>query len=266
MMPREYRTCWKNRRSASTIPGQSWRDQRAGNGDDCGVGDHASLAARGPVADPCSPGFGLDRERLPSGADREPVGERAGQEPGPSLEALETEAARQKADRQQREGPRELLGIAVEGGGEGGCEQVLEGLLADHTPQVAGHVFAVDSGRLLGAQGIEALAVSSDLEKQPRKPRLGPAREQVRAQELPQRIVVAGAELPVAEDRVAGAADVPGPGSQAEGASDLVEVPVSAGDELGAAVDHVGAAALAAHAPARHLLGLQHLDVVARLL
>ncbi len=210
-------------------PGTQTRDQRARHGDDRGVGDQASLAARGQVADPGAPGLGLDRRRLPSDANREPIGEGAGQQPAAPLEALEAKAAGQKANRQEREGPREILGIAVEGGRERRCEQVLESLLADDAAQVAGHVIAIDVGRLLRAQGIETSAVAKDLEEKPREPRLGSAGEQVRAQELPQRVVVARTQLPVAQDRVAGAGDVLDAVTQTEGVGDLVKVPVPAG-------------------------------------
>jgi hypothetical protein len=115
-------------------------------------------------------------------------------------------------------------------------------------------------------EGIEPFAVAKDLEKKPWEPRLCSAGEQVRAQELSQRAVVARMQLPVAEDRVAGAGDVLDAVTQAEGLGELVKVPVTAGDELSAAVDDVPAAALAAHAPARRPLALQHLDVVPRLL
>ena len=103
-----------------------------------------------------------------------------------------------------------------------------------------------------------------DLEEKPWEPRLGSAGEQVRAQELPQRVVVARTQLSVAEDRVASAGDVLDAGAQAERVGDLVKVPVPAGDELGAAIDDVPIASLAAHPPAWRRLALQHLDAVPR--
>ena len=246
--------------------GTETRHPRARNGDDRGVGDQAPLATRGQVTNPGAPLLGLDQRGFPSDANREPIGEGTGQQSTASLEALESKAAGQEANCQQRERPREILGIAIEGGRESRCEQVFESLLADDAPQVASHVIAIDVGRPLRVQGIEAFAVAKDLEKKPREPSLRSAGEQVRAQELSQRVVVTGMQLPVAENRVAGAADVLDAVAQAEGVGDLVQVSVAAGDELGAAVDEVPTAALAAHAPARRPLALQHLDVVPRLL
>ena len=109
--------------------------------------------------------------------------------------------------------------------------------------------------------------MSRDLQQQPRQPQLRAGGEQSRARELDERAVVARVQLPVTQDCVAGLRDGVQPRPQPERIDDALQVAIAARDELRAAIDDEVAPrrrdALAAHAPTRDGLALEHLDFVA---
>ena len=185
------------------------------------------------------------------------------QKPRATLEGLEPRAPGQQAQREQGEGVGEVLGLGVEGGGEGRGEQVLEGLVADHAPQAGGQILRVEGRGGRGPQRIEPPQVPQHLERQPQQAHLGARREKPRREQSPGRCEAHGVQPAVAQDRVAGTGDRPHAGGEPERVRHGVQVPIAARDELGTAIEAKLAAGLGAHASAGHGLALQHLDVVA---
>jgi hypothetical protein len=110
----------------------------------------------------------LERNDAAPAAHGHPLRQTHRQRAVASLEALEPEAAQHETQGQEREGAREALGIAVEGGGQGGLDEPGRGLLPDAPPQVGGQVFDVQARCPLWTHRVEHVPVTPDVEQQSR--------------------------------------------------------------------------------------------------